>query len=366
VNIYLLPYVMLPIVVKTFFNARIALFVHVITTLVIGFVAPNSFEFVFLQIIVGAISLYILGDTYKRSFLFLSSIIAFVSYSIIYFGIGVLQEANLALINWHQFLWFGGSSLLVLTAQPLIYFFEKVFGFLSDATLMELSDTNHPLLRKLSDEAPGTFQHSLQVANLSEGAVKKIGGNALLARVGCLYHDIGKALNPIYFTENQKGTNPHNQKTPEESAKIIIDHIIEGEKLAKKYNLPEPIIGIITGHHGSSKVKYFLRTAQDDDPDKEINESLFQYPYKSPRTKEQAVVMMADAIEAASRSLPDTTEKSLRGLIEKIVASQIEDGQFNYADISLFEIEQVKESFLQRLLNIYHVRIAYPEDKRKK
>lgn len=361
-SLYLLPYAMLPIIIKTFFNARIALFVYVITILIIGFIAPNSFEFVFTQIIVGAVSLYALGDTYKRSYLFLSAIISFVSYSIIYFGIGVLQEADYSRIDWQMFLWFGTSSLLILTAQPLTYLFEKAFGFLSDATLMELSDTNHPLLRLLSEQAPGTFQHSLQVANLSEAAAKKIGANALLVRVGCLYHDIGKALNPAYFTENQhKGINPHDTLSSEESAKIIIDHIVEGEKLARKSNLPEPIIGIITGHHGGSKVNYFLRTARNNNPDAIIDESAYEYPYPAPRSREQTIVMMADAIEAASRSLTDPNEHSLKQLIDKMVDFQISEGQFRNSEVSFRNIEEIKESFLGRLINMYHVRIAYPD-----
>ncbi len=366
VSLYLLPYAMLPIIVKTFFNARIALFVFVITMLIIGFIAPNGFEFVFMQIIVGAISLYALGDTYKRRYLFLSALITFVSYSIIYFGIGVLQEADFSRIDWNMFLWFGTSSLLILIAQPLTYLFEKIFGFLSDATLMELSDTNHPLLRLLAEQAPGTFQHSLQVANLSEAAAKRIGANALLVRVGCLYHDIGKGLNPAYFTENQhKGINPHDGKRPEESAKLIIDHIIEGEKLARKHNLPEPIIGIITGHHGGSKVNYFLRTAKNNNPDAAIDESVYEYPYPAPRTKEQTIVMMADAIEAASRSLTEVDENSLKNLIDKMVNFQISEGQFKNAEISFCNLEAIKDSFLTRLINMYHVRIAYPDDKSK-
>jgi cyclic-di-AMP phosphodiesterase PgpH len=366
-SLYMLPFAMLPIIIKTFFNARIALFVHVITILALGFIAPNSFEFVFMQIIVGAIALYTLGDTYKRSYLFFASLIAFASYSVIYFGIGILHEARLSSVDWGQFIWFGASSLLVLTAQPLIYAFEKTFGFLSDATLVELSYTNHPLLRQLADSAPGTFQHSLQVANLSEAAAKAIGGNSLLARVGCLYHDIGKSLNPAYFTENQLGrTNPHDSLPPEESAGIIINHIIEGEKLARKHKLPEAIIGIITGHHGSSKVNYFLRTARNSKTASGIDESKYQYPYKSPATKEQAVVMMADALEAAARSLPEINETSLRNLIDDIIGFQISEKQFRYADITFMDIEKVKESFLKSLLNMHHVRIAYPADNSKK
>lgn len=365
-SLYLLPYAMLPIIVKTFFNARIALFIYVITILIIGFIAPNSFEFVFTQIIVGAVSLYALGDTYKRSYLFLSAFISFVSYSIIFLGIGILQEADFSHIDWQMFLWFGASSLLILTAQPLIYLFEKAFGFLSDATLMELSDTNHPLLRLLSEQAPGTFQHSLQVANLSEAAAKKIGANALLVRVGCLYHDIGKALNPAYFTENQhKGTNPHDALSTEESAKIIIDHIVEGEKMARKNNLPEPIIGIITGHHGGSKVNYFLRTAKNNNPDIVINETAYEYPYPAPRSREQTIVMMADAIEAASRSLAEPSEQALKQLIDKMVDFQISEGQFRNSEVSFRNIEEIKESFLSRLVNMYHVRIAYPDVKTK-
>jgi len=365
INPYAIPFIVLPIVIKTFLNVRIAIFTHIIAVLIAANIVPNAFEFTFMQIITGIITLFTIGDNYKRSYMFLAALVSFVSYSTIYLGISLLHELDWTKIPLDTFLWFAISSGFILISYPLIFIFEKTFGFLSDLRLVELTDTNNSLLRKLSDQAPGTFQHSLQVANLSEVAIKKIGGNSLLTRVGALYHDIGKQLKPTYFTENQLGgVNPHTNHSPQESARIIIDHVVEGVKLAKKYNLPNQIIDFIKTHQGTTKVKYFYTVYKNENPDAIIEEKDFTYPYHIPQTKEEAVVMMADAVEATSRSLKEINEDSLRALIDKIIDSQFEEKQFVNADITLKDITLVKESFLSRLKNIYHARIAYPELKK--
>lgn len=362
VNIYVIPFIILPIVIKTFINIRVAIYTHIIAVLIAANIVPNSFEFSFMQIITGIITLFTIGNDYKRSYLFLAAVVSFTCYSTIYMGFSLLHELDWSKIQLQSFVWFAASSGFILISYPLIFIFEKTFGFVSDLRLIELSDTNNALLRKMSDLAPGSFQHSLQVANLSEIAIKKIGGNALLTRVGALYHDIGKQLQPTYFTENQVGgINPHNNHSPIESAKIIISHVTEGVKLAKKHNLPKQIINFIKTHQGTTRVKYFYTIYKNENPNLEINESDFTYPFHIPTTKEEAVVMMADAVEATSRSLKEINEKNLKEMIDKIIESQFNEKQFENADITLKDITAVKESFLQRLMNMYHARISYPE-----
>lgn len=361
VSIYLIPFAMIPIIIKAFFNERIALFTHIVTILIAAFNAPNSFEFVFIQIIVGVIVLFTLGNSYRRSYLFLSSIISFVAYSLIYFGIAVTQEGELSTIYWMQFAWFGASSVLLLTTYPLIFAFEKLFGFLSDMTLIELSDTNNTLLRELAEQAPGTFQHTIQVANLAEAAAREVGANALLARVGALYHDIGKINRPLFFTENQiNNINPHDNLKPSESAEIIIGHVIDGIKMGKKNKLPEPIMSFIKGHHGTSKVHYFLCKESQITPIDKIDEKTFTYPIEKPQLKEVAIMMMADVVEAASRSLKKYDEISVAELIDKLINVKIEEHQFDDVDLTFRDISKIKKLFTQRIVNIYHGRIAYP------
>lgn len=361
INFYIVPFAILPIVLRTFFDERVALFVHIITVLLASFLAPNSFEFVFITILAGMVALFSLTNLYRRSKFFLSAIIIVVTYSLSYVGLSVIQEGSFSLIDLKNFTYFGFNGILVLLSFLLIYIFEKVFGFLSDTSLMELSDTNQPLLRQLAESAPATFQHSMQVANLSEDAIRKIGGNPMLMRAGALYHDIGKTIDPSYFTENQGGgANPHANKDLKESARIIIDHVTKGKELAKKHSLPQPIIDFILTHHGTSTTKYFLRTFQNQNPDKEVVVEDFQYPGPRPLSKETAVLMMADSVEAASRSLPTYSKESISELVERIINSQMDEGQFEDADITFKDIKKVKEVFKARLNTIYHARIAYP------
>lgn len=362
VSIYILPFAILPIILKTFFDSRLALFVHVITILLVGFFVPNGFEFVLLNVVAGMVALISLTDAYRRSKLIITAASVILTYSVIYFGIGLVQEGRLAQIDYRYFSWFGVNGLLILISYPLIYMFEKIFGFTSDATLMELSDTNQPLLRKLAEQAPGTFQHSLQVANLAEDAVFHIGGNPLMVRAGALYHDIGKMDEPLYYIENQSNNiNPHDNLEFEESARIIIDHVRKGVELAKKNKLPEAIVNFIRTHHGTTTVQYFYRSFLRKYPETEVDVKQFSYPGPKPFSKETAIVMMADSVEAASRSLNSINEVAIEKLVENIITSQMTDEQYNDAQITFKDITTIKEVFKKRLQNMYHVRITYPK-----
>lgn len=362
VSFYIVPFAILPIILRTFYDERVALFIHVITILLAAFYAINRFEFVLMNILSGMVAIFSLTNLYHRSRFFLSAIFVVIAYSVTYFGLSVVNDGSFSTIMWSQFRDFAMNGVLILVSFLLIYIFEKTFGFLSDTTLMELSDTNQPLLRKLAEFAPATFQHSMQVANLSEEAVRHIGGNPMLVRTGALYHDIGKMIDPSYFTENQTGgVDPHSDKDLRESAKIIIGHVEKGMELAKKYNLPEPIASFIVTHHGTSTAKYFLKTFQNQNPNSEVNKEEFQYPGPKPMSKENAVLMMADSVEAASRSLGNYSDESIDELVERIINSQIDEGQFEDADISFKDIRKVKEVFKARLKTIYHPRIVYPK-----
>ncbi len=366
ISLYVVPFAILPIIISTFYDDRLALFIHTITILLIGFLAPNGFEFVFLQFIAGIVAIFSLTKIHRRGQLFVSSILVVLSYCIVYFGMTIIQEGNIHEINLYNFAWFAGNGLLLLSAYPLIYLFEKLFGFLSDITLMELSDTNNELLRELAEKAPGSFQHSLQVASLSEEATFKIGGNPLLVRTGALYHDIGKSFNPQYFTENQvAGINPHDKLSFEKSAQIIIGHVTKGVEIAKKHGLPDQIISFIETHHGTTKTKYFYRSFINKYPDKEVDTSKFTYPGPAPFSKETAVLMMADAVEAASRSLKIYTDETINELVDKIIDSQIKEGQFNNVELTFKNITTIKNIFKNKIKNIYHTRIEYPEENNK-
>jgi len=360
-SIYILPFAIVPIMVRTFFDSRLAMFVHLLTILIIGFWAPNGFEFVFLNIIAGIVAIFSLTNSYRRGILFQTAVTILVTYSLVYFAFSVIQEGKLANIDYKSFLWFGGNGLLVLTSYPLIFFFEKTFGFLSESTLFELADSNQPLLRKLAEKAPGTFQHSMQVANLAEEVIYKIGGNALLIRTGALYHDIGKMTDPLYFIENQTvDYNPHDDIEFEKSAEIIIGHVSKGVEIAKKNKLPQPIIDFIRTHHGTTVVQYFYRSFLKKHPGEKADMSRFTYPGPKPFSRETAVVMMADSVEASSRSLKVKDEVSLKELVHFIIDEQIRLGQFDNANITFRDITEIKEILISKLINIYHVRIEYP------
>jgi cyclic-di-AMP phosphodiesterase PgpH len=361
VSIYMLPFCILPVIIRAFYDTRIALFTHLVTILMASFLAPNRFEFAFIQIVAGIVAIFSIVNMRNRSQVFVAAGIIFIAYSIAYLGISITQEGRLGSIDYHAFLWFGVSAMLTLFSYPLIFIYEKMFGFISDVSLLELSDTNSPLLRELASRAPGTFQHSLQVANLAEEAIYKIGGNALLVRTGALYHDIGKMEMPMYFIENQvSGINPHDEMSFEESASIIINHVIRGIEIAKENNLPEVVIDFIRTHHGTTITAYFYRSFKRNYPGEEVDENKFRYPGPIPFSKETAVLMMADSVEAASRSLKNYDHDSIDKLVEEVIDSQIEQDQFVNADITFRDITSIKKIFKKKLMNIYHVRVEYP------
>ncbi|MBE9480949.1 MAG: HDIG domain-containing protein, partial [Bacteroidetes bacterium] len=360
--LYLVPICLVPIVIRAFFDTRLALYVHIITIIIIGFLVPNSFEFVFLQLIAGIIVIISVVHLQKRSQFFVTSFMIFLTYITVYVGLTLIQEGSLMGVELKYLALFAGSAVLTLFSYPLIFIFEKIFGMITDVTLMELSNSNTKLLRELSMKAPGTFQHSLQVANLAEEALYEIGGNTLLARTGALYHDIGKMDMPEYFVENQStGVNPHDDLPFDESAKIIISHVRKGVKKAKKHNLPEQIIVFIKTHHGTRKVMYFYNMLLKEKPDEQIDEAIYTYPGPIPFSKESAVLMMADSVEAASRSIKQPNEQNLSELVDNIINKQVENEQFVNSNITLREITKIKNILKKKLMNMYHVRIEYPE-----
>lgn len=359
--LYLVPLCLVPIIIRIFSDTRLALFVHLVTIFITGFLVPNSFEFVFLQLIAGIIAIISVVNLQKRSQFAISVLLIFITYVAVYTGMNLMQEGNFSTMELNMFLMFGGSAALTLLAYPLIYIFEKIFGFTTDVTLLELSDTNNKLLREMAEKAPGTFQHSLQVANIAEELTREIGGNPLLVRTGALYHDIGKMNNPMYFIENQiTGVNPHDELSYEESARVIISHVIEGVEMARKNKLPEMLIDFIRTHHGTRKVEYFYTMHQKENPDEDIKEEDFTYHGPIPFSKETAVVMMADSVEAASRSIKKPNQEKLDELVDKIIDKQVETQQFDNSPITMRDITRVKKILKKKLMNIYHVRIKYP------
>ena len=357
---FVVPLCILPLILKTFFDARLGLFVHVLTVLILGFVVPFSFEYIFLQIIAGIVTILTVSELYKRANLFISVGQITLIYMVGYFAFYVIQEGSIENINPYTFGFFLLNGMITLFAQPLIYIYEKIFGLISDVSLLELSDTNSRLLKELANKAPGTFHHSLQVANLAEASANEIGANAMLVRVGALYHDIGKMNKPTYFTENQvTNINPHDDLQPKESAKIIIDHVIEGIEIARKNKLPDRVIDFIRTHHGTTFVYYFYK--KQEELGEEFSESEFRYPGPIPFSRETAILMMADAVEAASKSLNNPTYSIIEEFVEKIVNGQMNAQQFLNANITFKEIQSVKKVLKQKLTNIYHLRVEYPE-----
>jgi len=362
INLYLIPFCMFPLIIRTFFDVRVALFTYLVAILIVGFIAPNPYEFIIIQMMAGILTVFSVITLRKRSQLFVSALIIFGVYTAVYLAIGLIQEGNIAEANWKFLSWFFISALLTLFTYPLVYVFEKVFGFVSDVSLMELADTNSKLLRKLNEKAPGTFQHSLQVSNLAEEAIRAIGGNALLVRAGALYHDIGKMNTPNYFIENQNSDyNPHDDLPALESSKIIIEHVIRGIEMARRYKLPDILIDFIRTHHGTTKTQYFLKKFQEEHPEEEVDVKRFQYPGPIPYSKETAILMMADSVEAASRSLSSYDGKAIDILIDQIIDHQIQEGQFLMSNITFSDITTTKKIFKKKLMSIYHVRVEYPD-----
>ena len=358
--LYAVPICILPLILKTFFDPRLGLFTHVITILNLGFIVPNSFEFVFLQIMAGIVTILSITQLQNRANLFITVGRIVMIYLLCYISFTIIHEGGISNVNFVVIGLFLLNGLLTLFAQPLIYLYERIFKLVSDVSLLELSDTNSKLLKDLSNKAPGSFNHSLQVANLAETAAAEIGANTLLVRVGALYHDIGKMNNPAYFSENQTGgVSPHDQLTPDQSSKIIINHVKAGIEMAKQHKLPDRIIDFIRTHHGNSWVYYFYKKAQETE--QIINEKDFQYPGPKPFSKETAILMMSDSVEAASKSLREPTVDKIEQFVNTIIDKQIDEKQFNDCNITLSEIETVKNVLFKKLVNIYQLRIEYPE-----
>lgn len=364
-SFYYIPYCSVPIIFRVLFDTRVALNIHLLMSLIAALFVPNSYEFVFLQFIAGMVAIYSIKTLVKREQFLISSSIILATYILAYIGLVLTRNGSLNNIYWTDIIPFVVSVGLTLLAYPLIYAFERLFGIVSDLTLMELTNSNSRLLRELSLKAPGTFQHSLQVANLAEAAIYKIGGNPLLVRAGALYHDIGKMLNPLFFIENQKtGSNPHEELTPEQSAQIIISHVHKGVDIAKKNQLPEVLIDFIRTHHGTTRVDYFYNLFLKNNPDKLVDESIFKYPGPVPFSKETAVLMIADSVEAASRAMKEPTEESINTLVDKIVDHKITQRQFINSNITMRDITEVSDILKSMLKSIYHVRIDYDVSKK--
>ena len=363
-NIYILPYAIVPIVVRTFFDSRTALFTHLVISIICSLMAPFPHEFLLLQIITGMVVTFSLRELSERSQLIRCAFFIFLSFTVAYLSLNLYQEADFKKINWMMLLYFGINFILCTFSYILVYMLEKAFGYVSSITLVELSNINTATLKRLSETCPGTFQHSLQVSILASEAAARVGADAQLIRTGALYHDIGKMCNPAFFTENQGAVNPHNQLSFDQSAQIIISHVTEGVKMAEKLGLPKAVINFIRTHHGNGKAKYFYNSYKNQYPDRPIDEKLFTYPGPNPFSKETAILMMADSVEAASRSLKEHTEESIKQLVDKIVDSQIADGLLRNAPLTFKDVEEIKGVFVDKLKTMFHTRISYPDLKK--
>ncbi len=355
------PFAAVPIIIMVFADSRTAIFSLLITVLVTSLVATFPFSFIFSELAVGLLATFSLKQLSKRSQLLRTALITFLAYVVCYVALTLLSEGTLSTFSWRTVMNYGINSIILSFAYVLIWLIEKAFGFTSTVTLVELSDINNPLLRRLAEEAPGTFQHSMQVSTLASEAARAIGANTQLTRTGALYHDIGKMESPVFFTENQHGVNPHAGLDPETSAQKIISHVTGGLEMASKEKLPSVIKDFISQHHGRGLTKYFYNTAVNERGAENTDPEKFRYPGPNPQSKETAIMMMADAVEAASRSLRDYSQESIDRLVDNIVDSQIKDGLFNESPISFQDIQKIKKTFKRRLATIYHTRIAYPK-----
>lgn len=362
IPIMAIPVLFFPIIVNVLFGNKAALYLLVGTTLLIAWFAPDSYLYLFMQLAGGIVAIYSLKQLQRRGQLFVAIALIFLTYALVYGAFTLIQQGHFAARNLLSVLSLVINALLLTLTYPVLYLVERLFGYTSEITLLEYSNPNHPVLRNLSRKAPGTFQHSMMVANLAEEAIYHIGGSPLLARTGAMYHDIGKMFDPVMFIENQSGgINPHDSLDFDESARVIIGHVTKGIEIANKNKLPEVIVNFIRTHHGRSKVKYFYHSFKNKYPDRPIDESAFTYPGPDPNTRESAVLMMADAVEAASRSLKIKNEENLRNLVDIIINDQLSDGRFANADITFRDISTVKRVFTEMLINIYHARISYPK-----
>ena len=365
-NVYVLPICLAPMFVRVFLDSRTAFMVHVTLTLICTAVVSDKFEYILVQSVAGFVAICALRELSKRSQIFFTAFLVFISYMVSYTVVKYLDNKDIAFDAMrHSYYCFVGNGVLLLLTYPLMFAVEKAFGFISPVTLFELSDTNRNLLRRLSEVAPGTFQHSIMVSNLASAIATEIGAKSLLVRVGALYHDIGKMVNPVFFTENQAGVNPHSRLTPQESAQIIISHVTEGVKMAEKFGVPDVIRNFILTHHGRGMARYFYNTYKNEHPDEEIDERPFRYPGPNPFSQEQAILMMADTVEAAARSLKEYTEESISALVNRIIDGQVKEGYFANCPITFRDIAVAKRVLIDRLKSIYHTRVQYPELKTK-
>ena len=363
-HVYIIPFAMVPIFIRVFMDSRTAFIAHTIMILICACVLQSPLEFIAVELVAGLVAIYSLRELSSRSQLFWTAVLVTVSAALTNLALDWIRDNNLTKIEYSEYNYLIINGLMLFCSYPLLYLIEKAFGFTSNITLIELSDMNKELLRRMSEVAPGTFNHSIQVANLAGEIAQKIDAKSQLVRTGALYHDIGKILNPIYYTENQSAVNPHESMTYIDSAQMIISHVTEGIKLADKYNLPDIIKEFIATHHGQGKAKYFYVQQKNAHPDEPVDDLLFTYPGPNPFTKEQAILMMADSVEAASRSLPDYTEKSIRDLVNRLIDGQVAEGYFKECPITFRDIEYAKTVLIEKLKTIYHTRVSYPELKK--
>lgn len=359
-SVYIIPFAMAAIFVRVFMDSRTAFITHVTMILICAAAVKYQYEFIIVQLASGLVAIYSLRELSKRSQIFITAILVTISSCIVYLALQLMQDNQVFNIYPSMYTYFIINGIFLLLSYPMMYLIEKMFGFISNVTLFELSNTNKGLLRNLSEIAPGTFQHSITVGNLAAEIANRIHANSLLVRTGALYHDIGKMTNPVFFTENQAGVNPHDQLSDLESAQIIISHVTEGLKLAEKFNLPGIIKDFISTHHGTGLTKYFYINYCNEHPDEQVDKEMFQYPGPNPFTREQAILMMADTVEAASRSLNEYTEESISTLTNKLIDSQVAGGFFRECPITFRDIALAKSVLIERLKSIYHTRISYP------
>lgn len=359
--VLLVPLCIVPILMRVFFDMRVALYIHLTTVIILANLVPNAFEFIFYQLITGIMSIIAVRELERRSQFFTLAAVIFASYSFIYTAGVLSQDTNFLSLDGHRYLMFLLNATLTLMAYPLIYLFERLFGMTTNLTLMELSNTSHKALRELSRRAPGTFQHSVSVANISEDLMNEIGGDALLAKVGALYHDIGKVRNPLYFTENQtSGFNPHDELDYAESAQIIIQHVTDGLELARNYKLPSEIQDFIRTHHGTTYTGYFYTKEKERHPDGDFDVNLFRYPGPRPYSRETAVVMIVDTVEAACRSMKDHTKEATDAMVDRLIDDKIRAGQLENCPLSYGDIAKIRRILKDKMMSIYHVRVEYP------
>lgn len=363
IHVYILPYAMVPIFVRVFMDSRTAFMAHITMVLICAVMLTHSFEFIVVETVAGLVAITSLRELSQRSQLFKTAIFITLAAMAVNLSFDWMRTDSLSKIDYSTYNYLIANGIGLLFAYPLLYLIEKAFGFTSDITLIEISNTNNELLRRMSEVAPGTFNHSIQVANLAGEIANKIGAEAQLVRTGALYHDIGKLTNPIYFTENQSGIDPHEMLSDIESAQMIISHVTEGQKMADKYNLPKEIRDFISTHHGQGKVKYFYIKYHNEHPDESVDDLLFTYPGPNPFSREQAILMMADTVEAASRSLPEYTEQAIRDLVNRLIDTQVSEGYFRECPITFRDIQYAKTVLIEKLKTIYHTRISYPSEK---